>query len=130
MSEAANEFARWAIRHACFDDRSLDGGDVQQKAYELGLLIREDFDPDKHDGHGAEFCESGDDWFTLAPALRKKKPLRCITMGVLSGLATVPFTFSMWVGIEVIEQPALQFFNGYVSGMILNYIYSKLVHDA
>lgn len=33
------EFARWAISESSFQGCNLDGGDIQDKAHELGLLV-------------------------------------------------------------------------------------------
>lgn len=63
-------FARWAINES-FMRGDVDGCDLHQKAFELGLLVKVPFDPEKHTGEGSEFCEPGDDWYVPAPFLRE-----------------------------------------------------------
>ena len=67
------KFARWVIKECCWHRGALDGGDVQEKAYELGLLVAVPFDPEKHDGDGAEFCEPGDDWYEFSDLLKETR---------------------------------------------------------
>lgn len=62
--ERLAEFAKWAIREGAFDGTDLDGGDIQDKAEELGILIRTKYDPAKH-GESAD-VDPGDDWFEFA----------------------------------------------------------------
>ena len=54
------EFAKWCIRTACWEAVGLDGGDVQEKAEELGLLERHEVT--KEDVEAGLFypCEPGD----------------------------------------------------------------------
>ena len=48
MSYRFKEFTEWVIQHT-FDGMNLDGGDVQDKAIEMGLLEERDVDPDDND---------------------------------------------------------------------------------
>ena len=59
------EFAKWAIENSSFEGCDLDGGYVQEKAVELGILTRTKFDPDVH---GEPVCdvEPGDEWFVFS----------------------------------------------------------------
>ena len=58
------EFARWAIEKGCFDGCDLDGGSIQDKAENLGIIVRTQYDPEKHGDSGE--AEPGDDWFVFA----------------------------------------------------------------
>jgi len=73
QAKALRDFARWVIERGAWDWSGLDSDDIQLKAEKLGLIVRVPFDPEKHDGEGAEFCEPGDDWFEIAPMLRRGK---------------------------------------------------------
>lgn len=66
------QFARWCIQESAFAGGSLDGGEVQDKAVELGLLIEEPFDPEKHDPKGFHidyWVDAGEPWFVFSPDL-------------------------------------------------------------
>lgn len=67
--EALAEFARWAIRESAFQAADLSGLEVQEKAYELGLLERTTYDPAKH-GPSDE-AEEGMEFFVFGAALAK-----------------------------------------------------------
>lgn len=71
--EKLRAFAHWVV-HKSFERDGLDGSDVQAKAHELGLLVAVPFDPEKHDGLGAEFCEPGDDWLVPSLLLTSETP--------------------------------------------------------
>ena len=45
----------------------MDEFEMQDKLEELGLLIREDFDPARHEGAGSEYMEPGDPWYMISP---------------------------------------------------------------
>lgn len=66
--QKAAAFAVEALRIA-FDGGTMDGDDIQELAVKHGLLIRVEFDPKKHDGEGAEYCEPGDPWYTFSRGL-------------------------------------------------------------
>lgn len=63
----AVEFARWVIEEGPFSGCDLDGGTVQDKAAELGLIELTTYDPAKH-GEGHDFTEPGDDWYVFTAA--------------------------------------------------------------
>lgn len=67
-------FARWIIQQMCFEVGRIDGGDVQDKAVELGLLVEVEggWDPDKHDTEhwSHDFMDPGDPYFELADCLK------------------------------------------------------------
>ena len=65
--EALLTFFRWAMNNGPFDGCSLDGGDVQDKAEHLGLIVPTKYDPKAH-GERYEF-DAGDDFYVFAPAL-------------------------------------------------------------
>jgi hypothetical protein len=65
--EALLTFFRWAMNNGPFDGCSLDGGDVQDKAEHLGLIVPTKYDPKVHGEHH-EFDE-GADFYVFAPAL-------------------------------------------------------------
>ncbi|MCK1322103.1 hypothetical protein IVA94_14625 [Bradyrhizobium sp. 156] len=62
------EFFKWAMREGPWDGGDLDGGSVQDKAEALGLIVKTQYDAEKH-GVQSEF-EHGDDWFEYAPDIR------------------------------------------------------------
>jgi hypothetical protein len=61
------EFFKWAMREGPWDGGDLDGGSVQDKAESLGLIVKTQYDAEKH-GVQSDF-EHGDDWFVLAPGI-------------------------------------------------------------
>jgi hypothetical protein len=62
------EFFKWAMREGPWDGGDLDGGSVQDKAEALGLIVKTQYNAEKH-GVQSDF-ETGDDWFEYAPDLR------------------------------------------------------------
>ena len=66
--EALLEFFRWAMREGPWDGCDLDGASVQDKAEALGLIVKTQYDAEKH-GVQSDF-ESGDDWFEYAPHIK------------------------------------------------------------
>jgi hypothetical protein len=68
--EAADEigrlraFVHWALSDGSWQGRSIDGGEIQDKAIELGLVVKTKYDNAIH-GESAE-AEDGDDWYMLA----------------------------------------------------------------
>jgi hypothetical protein len=67
-AEKIKEFAKWCIRESCFDGCDLDGGSVQDKAVELGLLIETLYDPKIHLSD-PEF-EQGDRYYVFADEIK------------------------------------------------------------
>ena len=66
--KALVEFFKWAMREGPWDGCSLDGVSVQEKAEELGLVVKTKFDPEKH---GPLYdVDEGDDWYEIAPELK------------------------------------------------------------
>lgn len=63
-------FARWAIHEGSFAGCTLDGGSIQDKAAELGILTKTKYDPAVHGD--SDCAEPGDDWFVFASALEQK----------------------------------------------------------
>jgi hypothetical protein len=70
---ALKEFARRIIRDYAWQYGDPDGGNVQEKAVECGLLLEEPYDPEKH---GESECdpEPGDQWFVFPDWLKEPKP--------------------------------------------------------
>lgn len=63
------QFAKWAISEGPFNGCSLDGGSIQDKAVECGLLVKTTYQPILHgvvDGP-----EPGDPWFEFAEELNR-----------------------------------------------------------
>lgn len=58
-------FLAWAMKEGPFDGCDLAGDSVQDKAEELGLIIKVAYDPARH-GNRIEAWE-GCDWFEVAP---------------------------------------------------------------
>lgn len=65
---SAASFVRWALHEGPFDGCDLDGASVQDKAEELGLIIKVPYDPKRH-GENPWCPEVGDDWFELSPGI-------------------------------------------------------------
>lgn len=61
------KFLAWAMTEGPFDGHDLDGASVQDKAEELGLIIKTSYDPARH-GNRIEAWE-GCDWFEVAPEI-------------------------------------------------------------
>lgn len=62
------QFARWVIGEACFEGCDLDGGTIQDKAAELGLISAVPYDPDKH--RNVEDAEPGDDIYVYSDVVK------------------------------------------------------------
>jgi hypothetical protein len=58
------EFVKWVIEDGPFNGCHLDGGCVQDKAVECGLLVETKYDPALHGE--CEYCEPGDTWFVFS----------------------------------------------------------------
>jgi len=61
------EFARWVLHEIAWSSCDVDGGDVQDKAANLGLIIKTEYDPKKHGE--SDWCEPGDDWYVFGPLI-------------------------------------------------------------
>jgi len=62
------EFTKWVITQAVFNGSSIDGGEIQDKATELGLLTVEKYDPEQHTG--IEDLEPGEDIYVYSDLLK------------------------------------------------------------
>ena len=70
-NDPVKEFARWVIREGCFEGYDLDGGQLQDKAVELGLLREETYDPEKHPNVSENFdAEEGDRIFVFTELVK------------------------------------------------------------
>ncbi len=67
LPKALLDFFTWAMNEGPFDGCSLDGGDVQDKAEKLGLIVSEKYDPEVH-GERCDF-EEGDNIYVFSPNL-------------------------------------------------------------
>jgi hypothetical protein len=66
MNESLAQFAADIIRrHAWGND--VDGGDVQEKAVQYGILRQVEFDPTIHEDAEGYGLEKGDPWFEFTP---------------------------------------------------------------
>jgi len=63
-------FLQWAMQVGPWDGCDLDGASIQDKAQELGLIVEEKFDPDKHGCHHGYAFDYGDPFFTLSPDVK------------------------------------------------------------
>ena len=63
-------FARYVVE-TMWETLDVDGGDLQDRAIELGIIVPVPggFDPDKH--HSEWNSERGDPWYVLCAALEK-----------------------------------------------------------
>jgi hypothetical protein len=64
--EALHAFAKFIMEGVWQGTSGADGGSMQDEASQLGLLLKEPYDPEKHGGND-HHAEPGDDWFTLKP---------------------------------------------------------------
>lgn len=62
--ERLRAFARWAVTDGAFEGRGLDGGDVQEKAVQFGILREVAYDPEKHGPNDCD-VEPADPWFVF-----------------------------------------------------------------
>jgi len=58
------EFAQWALNDGSFGGCGLDGGDIQDKALEFGIIVQTLYDPEKH-GSCAD-AEIGEVWYVFS----------------------------------------------------------------
>ena len=63
------EFARWCIDEGPFNGCDLDGGSVQQKAIECGLIVETKYDPDIHGESNIPCVSPGDRWYVFSDEL-------------------------------------------------------------
>lgn len=64
MSPDYKTFAQWAIREGAWEGCDLDGGSIQDKAVELGIIKEVPYDPASH-GDNDCGAEAGDPWFVF-----------------------------------------------------------------
>jgi hypothetical protein len=69
ISQAMAQFVRWAMQEGPWDGCDLDGASIQDKAEELGLIVKTKYDPEKHGPAADWMFAPGDDWYTLAPEI-------------------------------------------------------------
>lgn len=63
------EFARWAVTNGTWEGCDLDGGDIQDKALECGIIVETKYDPEKHGEHPYAAPELGDTWYVFSDDL-------------------------------------------------------------
>lgn len=72
------EFAKWCIQEGPFEGNDLDGGDVQRKAAECGLLTETKYDPETHGETNCDWIEPGEKFWVFSDefkaALSSGKP--------------------------------------------------------
>ena len=64
------EFVLWCIEEGPFEGCDLDGGAVQEKAVECGILKEVAYDPERH-GEPDVDVEPGDPWFEFTDEFKK-----------------------------------------------------------
>jgi len=72
MTDAVIEFAKWVICEGVFQAADLDGLSIQEKALELGLLTKTNYDPEKHGED--EYAKPGSDWYVFSNLLTQTNP--------------------------------------------------------
>jgi len=65
QAKAAAEFVAWAMMEGPWSGGSIDGDVLQDKAEELGLIEKTQYDPEKHGPNDCD-AEPGDDWYVLS----------------------------------------------------------------
>lgn len=68
QARALAEFARRVIHDVCWDHQDPDGGDIQNEAERLGLVVPTEYDPAIH-GDNID-ADPGDRIYVFAPWLR------------------------------------------------------------
>lgn len=63
------QFAEWVLIEGAFHGHDLEGGLIQDKAQELGLLTETIYDPEVH-GESEFDTEAGDPWYVFSDALQ------------------------------------------------------------
>ena len=66
-TQSAAKFVMWALLEGSWQGLDINGGEAQDKAVELGLIVPTLYDPKKH-GESAN-CRPGDHWFVPSEAL-------------------------------------------------------------
>ena len=66
------DFFKWAMNEGPFDGRHLDGGDIQDKAESLGLIVATKYDSARHGDHPG--FHDGADFYEYAPGLFLPNP--------------------------------------------------------
>lgn len=65
--DPAAQFVMWALTEGSWQGTELDGGAIQDKAVELGLIIEDQYDPKRHPE--SDCVRPGDPWFIPSEAL-------------------------------------------------------------
>lgn len=66
------EFARWVIQETCFEGGEIDNENIEFQAKELGLIVEEPYDPERHPNIEADEYDlkPGDMINVFAPLLK------------------------------------------------------------
>jgi hypothetical protein len=64
-------FAEWVIRTGCWEGCGLNGGEIQDKALEFGIIEKVDYDPAVH-GPNNVGAEPGASWFVFVLPARDR----------------------------------------------------------
>lgn len=68
-NERLKEFARKVIEGVCWDFNALDGGDVQELAEKLGLIVPATATAEDIEKFDLECCDVGDTFYKFTPEL-------------------------------------------------------------
>lgn len=72
QDRALRDFLVWCMRKGPWDGYDIDASEAQDKAEELGLIVKEEYDHTKHGGSyesGGNDLDEGDDWFVFAEGI-------------------------------------------------------------
>jgi len=60
------EFAQWVIVNGSFEGCDIDGGSLQDKAIEYGILVQVPYDPEKHGRQYYGELDPGEPWYVFS----------------------------------------------------------------
>jgi hypothetical protein len=65
--QACAKFVMWALMNGSWQGADIDGGAAQDKAAELGLIVKTIYDPVQHGAN--DYADAGDSWYVPTEAL-------------------------------------------------------------
>lgn len=71
LTQRLCKFVHWTLQHGPWIGCDVDGGEIQEKAEELGITIKRIATEEDCNGQEfSEYMEPGDDYFELAPEIK------------------------------------------------------------
>ena len=69
LTKKLAEFAAWAVLEGAWTGSDLEGGEIQDKAVKLGLIVKVSYDPEVHGESEFDFMP-GDDWYVWSEEMK------------------------------------------------------------